>query len=162
MPNPFSFRALLKKREDGLSNKGKDQETVTSISRLGVREGSDNREREISPSITGVTLHEELTPDKYGLILLNGDSGQQLPNYTVDVIAVHGLGGGAYKTWTHENGKLWLRDFLPGDLPGARVFTYGYDSTFVFSRKTGTLRAYARALIEDIRCERTLAEVYND
>ena len=49
---------------------------------------------------------EELTSEKHGLILLNGDSGQQLPSNTIDVVAVHGLGGGAYKTWTHENGKL--------------------------------------------------------
>ena len=84
-----------------------------------------------------------------------------MPKPIVDMVAVHGLGGGAYKTWTHNNGKLWLRDFLLEDLPNARVFTYGYNSTFVFSRETGTLREYARALLEDIRCEKTLPEVYN-
>ena len=30
---------------------------------------------------------------------------------TVDVVAVHGLQGDAYKTWEYENGTLWLRDF---------------------------------------------------
>lgn len=46
----------------------------------------------------------------------------------VDIIAVHGLNGNANKTWTHPNGKLWLKDFLPTALPGARIFTYGYDA----------------------------------
>jgi hypothetical protein len=48
-------------------------------------------------------------------------------------VAVHGLGGDALKTWTAENGKMWLRDFLPDDLKNgaspcfARVMTFGYD-----------------------------------
>ena len=161
MPDSLFFRALFKKREDGVSNKGNNHKTADSTSRLGPREGSDSHERETSLRVTDVAPQEELVLDKYGFCLLKGDSGQQLLNYTVDIVAVHGLGGGAYKTWTHDNGKLWLRDFLPGDLPGARVFTYGYNSTFVFSRETGTLREYARALLEDIRCERTLLEVCN-
>ncbi len=33
------------------------------------------------------------------------------------IIAIHGLGGDAYRTWTHENEKLWLRDFLPLQIP---------------------------------------------
>jgi hypothetical protein len=43
------------------------------------------------------------------------------------------LGGDALKTWTAENGKMWLRDFLPDDLRDgaaschARVMTFGYD-----------------------------------
>ena len=27
-----------------------------------------------------------------------------------------------------DDGILWLRDFLPSDLPNARVLTYGYDA----------------------------------
>jgi len=48
-------------------------------------------------------------------------------------VAVHGLGGDALKTWTADNGKMWLRDFLPDDLRDgaapchARVMTFGYD-----------------------------------
>jgi len=100
-----------------------------------------------------------LDSGKYGLFLLNRDIGQQARKYNFDVVAVHGLGGDAYRTWTHDNGKLWLRDFLPEDLPSVRVFTYGYNSTFVFSRDTGNLRDYARELLENIRSERKHPEV---
>ena len=45
------------------------------------------------------------------------------------IVAVHGLGGHAMATWTHDStGKLWLRDFLPHTIPNARIMTFGYDS----------------------------------
>ncbi|KAK0709354.1 hypothetical protein B0T26DRAFT_623891, partial [Lasiosphaeria miniovina] len=53
--------------------------------------------------------------------------------YPVDIIDIHGLNGHPFNTWTHENGTLWLRDLLPGHLPGCRVYTYGYPSD-VFSK----------------------------
>lgn len=51
----------------------------------------------------------------------------------IEVVAVHGLQGDAYRTWEHDNGSLWLRDFLPEDIPNARIMTFGYDSTIAFS-----------------------------
>ncbi|KAF5004697.1 hypothetical protein FDECE_8808 [Fusarium decemcellulare] len=50
----------------------------------------------------------------------------------VDIITIHGFEG--YNSWKHsanghEHGResiFWLRDFLPIDLPSARIFTYGY------------------------------------
>ena len=50
------------------------------------------------------------------------------------IVAVHGLNGHREKTWTWENTQnqnenvLWLRDLLPGKIPQARVWTWGYDS----------------------------------
>ena len=102
---------------------------------------------------------KEATPNENRLFLLNEDYRRQSPDYAIDVVAVHGLGGDAYKTWTHANKTLWLKDFLPKDLPGARVFTFNYNSAFCFSRETGGLRTYARVLLECIRCERTRPEV---
>lgn len=158
MSKPFSFRRFIGKKGDSTINKGKAPDTVASTSRPGPRAESRD-EQEINSEVVDVAPQEEPALEKYGLILLNEDAGQQAPEHTCDVVAVHGLGGGAYKTWIHDNGKLWLRDFLPVDLPGARIFTYGYNSALVFSRETGTLRDYARALLEDIRSERTLPEV---
>ncbi|RSM16134.1 hypothetical protein CDV31_004597 [Fusarium ambrosium] len=69
--------------------------------------------------------------EQYGLFNLNSSTAQtpesQQDAYKLDIIAVHGLGGDAYRTWQHENGFNWLR-YLPKELPGIRVYSYGYDS----------------------------------
>lgn len=75
-------------------------------------------------------------------------------DYALDIIAVHGITGDAYDTWTHQNGALWLRDFLPKDFPGARVFSFGYDAEVFCSRNTGDIASFARTLLEDILRER--------
>ena len=137
MPIRFSFRQLAgKRRENGVDAVNDEAQNGRGDSTLA-----------------------EATPE-LGLFLLNKDISSQA-KYNVDVVAVHGLGGGPYKTWTDESGKLWLRDLLVEDLPGARIFTYGYDSAYVFSRETSTLRDYARALLEAIRSGRTATEVRN-
>jgi hypothetical protein len=74
--------------------------------------------------------------------------------YNADIIAIHGLGGTAYKTWTHSNGKLWLRDFAPNEFPGARIYTFGYDSGVAFSRGAGSLNDFARSFLGAIQSER--------
>jgi hypothetical protein len=71
----------------------------------------------------------------------------------LSVIAVHGLGGHAFNTWT-EGGRLWLRDFLPSDLPKARVLTFGYDSGIAFTNSKSTLRDFARSLLESVNQHR--------
>ncbi|RSL74566.1 hypothetical protein CEP53_000140 [Fusarium sp. AF-6] len=69
--------------------------------------------------------------EQYGLFNLNSSTAQTPESrqdaYKLDIIAVHGLGGDAYRTWQHENGFNWLR-CLPKELPGIRVYSYGYDS----------------------------------
>lgn len=47
------------------------------------------------------------------------------------LVAVHGLNGDAFETWTHKESKvMWLRDLLPEELPNVRIMTYGYNSKF--------------------------------
>lgn len=49
------------------------------------------------------------------------------------IIVVHGLRGGATKTWQHaQTGVVWFQDLLPGLLRSlqadkARIWTFGYD-----------------------------------
>jgi hypothetical protein len=46
------------------------------------------------------------------------------------VISVHDLGGHPFETWMSNNtGKMWLKDFLPDDVMGTRVMSYGYKSS---------------------------------
>jgi hypothetical protein len=42
---------------------------------------------------------------------------------------VNDLGGHAFESWTSQNtGKMWLKDFLPNDVKGVRIMSYGYNS----------------------------------
>jgi hypothetical protein len=89
--------------------------------------------------------------------LLSREADKEICN--ADVVAVHGLGGHAYNTWTHENGVMWLRDIACRELPGARLYTFGYDSGVAFSRGTSDIRGYANSLLEELRRERQTVEV---
>jgi len=71
------------------------------------------------------------------------------------VIAVHGLGGHWEKTLTDENGRLWLRDFLPSQLRNtedarinARIISYSYNSNTAFSRAVTSIEVEAEALLD--------------
>lgn len=53
----------------------------------------------------------ETQDKKYGLFFLNQQQFEDLAKAgearcSVDIVAVHGLNGHAYNTWTHQNGKL--------------------------------------------------------
>ena len=72
----------------------------------------------------------------------------------VDVVAVHGLQGDAYKTWTHENHTLWLRDMLPTEVPSARIMTFGYESAVAFSNSVSGIRDKALDLLNRLSAKR--------
>lgn len=79
-----------------------------------------------------LTKASELPKSKpiFDLIELTTASSDTFDDPSVpDIVAIHGLMGDVYKTWTHENGKFWLRDFLPEGLEGkVRIFTFGYEA----------------------------------
>jgi hypothetical protein len=79
--------------------------------------------------------------------------------FPVDIIAVHGIDGDAYNTWTHENGYFWLRDAVPEAFPGARVYSYGYPANIFMSLETGGFDDFARGLLLEISLERKSKEV---
>jgi len=58
------------------------------------------------------------------------------------IVAIHGLDGHREASWTANNDKLWLRDFLPQHVPSTRILTYGYDAYTVTS-STQTLNSHA-------------------
>ena len=64
--------------------------------------------------------------DFYGFTPLYTPEG----DIEIDIIALTGLAGHAFGSWA-ASPHMWLRDFLPEDLPRARVLLYGYDSNLV-------------------------------
>jgi hypothetical protein len=102
--------------------------------------------------------------EKYGLFPLHppvntlGDVEDQ-ETYALDIVAVHGITGNAYDTWIHDNGNFWLRDLIPKDLPGVRVFSYGYPAEVFCTLSIGTLDTFARSLLEGLKRERRKKEV---
>ncbi|KAH6879994.1 hypothetical protein B0T10DRAFT_412368 [Thelonectria olida] len=86
----------------------------------------------------------------HGLFVLHPP--QEVPNehhnHSVDIVAVHGLNGKARGTWTDKpSGMLWLEDFLPEEMPEARIMTFGYDSSLTFSQSRGRIEDFARDLL---------------
>ena len=123
----------------------------------------------IGPSRPGKTLDgiSESMSSFYnadGLIQLapgNIDNRSQ-ENCGFDVIAIHGLMGHPRDTWTYKNTKgevYWLHDFLPKKLPGARIYTYGYDSRVFLSPHTGDIYSYAKKLLDALSRQRDAPSV---
>ncbi|TGO57714.1 hypothetical protein BOTNAR_0196g00150 [Botryotinia narcissicola] len=115
-----------------------------------------------SKSATTVVPIDTEPSERFGLFHLNPvpvpPKNGESP-YRIDIVALHGIKGDAFKTWTEKNEdgvkNLWLRDQLPNELPGARIFSFGYDANVLFSRGTGTIEDFATALLEDLLRERS-------
>ena len=84
--------------------------------------------------------------------LLKYDRRHSANNFSI--VAVHGLGGDWEKTWTDDNGALWLRDFLPSQLPPARIMSYGYNSRTAFSKAVTDINDEAAMLLDRLVGER--------
>ena len=90
-----------------------------------------------------------------GLSLLSSqsvdDSSEQ--GCAIDVVAIHGLNGDPRSTWSckgPEGEVFWLRDLLPKALPGARIYTYGYDSKLYLSPSTANLTSWGKGLLDHL------------
>lgn len=45
---------------------------------------------------------------------------------------------------------MWLRDFLPQQIPHARIMSFGYDSVLLFSKSTSDVATFAEQLLESL------------
>ena len=79
------------------------------------------------------------------------------------IVAVHGLNGHREKTWTANNdGDVnWLSDFLPSDIPNARILTWGYDANTHSTSRISAQHLYdhAKTLVSDLCLKRRMTEV---
>lgn len=53
---------------------------------------------------------------------------------------------------------MWLRDFLPVDIPNARILTHGYDSAVLASSCTASIDDYAKDFLGALRTWRKTNE----
>ncbi|OBT39306.1 hypothetical protein VE00_10073 [Pseudogymnoascus sp. WSF 3629] len=71
----------------------------------------------------------------------------------VDLIFVHGLGGGSRKTWTKPNdpSTYWPKEWLPNDedMEDVRIHSFGYDSNWGKKSNLG-IHDFANALLSSI------------
>jgi hypothetical protein len=95
--------------------------------------------------ISGNGLHLIYEPPSHLIDTISPE--KQCP---IDIVAVHGIMGDAYTTWAHSNGHFWLRDSLPEEVPGARIFSYGYPANVFFSLEKGRIDDHACTLLEDL------------
>ena len=100
-----------------------------------------------------------------GLQLLKplGGCSEHEIQYELDVVAIHGLNGHPINTWTCKETEpqvFWLRDLLPQALPGARIYTYGYNSNVFFSQSPGDISSYAKGLLDRLVVVRKSIAVY--
>lgn len=49
---------------------------------------------------------------------------------------------------------MWLRDFLPEDIPNARILTYGYDSKLLHNNSTASIHEFSQNLLEALTSAR--------
>ncbi|KAL8371675.1 hypothetical protein RB595_001465 [Gaeumannomyces hyphopodioides] len=94
---------------------------------------------------------------------LDWESKHGTPN--LDVVAVHGLNGECFRTWTHEEPTgektMWLNDLLPHKLPRTRVMTFGYNASVVGNTSVAGIRDNARSLLISLRDKRDGDGTYN-
>ncbi|KAI0188050.1 hypothetical protein EV127DRAFT_435338 [Xylaria flabelliformis] len=108
----------------------------------------------VSSAAQSASVRKEQTrSERFGLFYVGGSpvDPKQDNQYPVDIIAVHGLNGDAYTTWTHPNGMMWIKDILPSFIPGCRVYTYGYPSQVAFSSSFATVQEFSRGLLSSVR-----------
>ena len=75
------------------------------------------------------------------------------------IIAVHGLNGHPFRTWTTKSGVMWLQDskLLSKAAENSRILTYGYDAnvTSIFgSTSSDRILQHAHTLIANLVADR--------
>ncbi|KAI9450634.1 Alpha/Beta hydrolase protein [Russula earlei] len=79
----------------------------------------------------------------HGLTVIAGGDDSKL-----DIIAIHGLNGHAFNSWTVDDGVMWLRDLLPAQVPDARVLLYGYNANVIEDASRSRIQEHARLFIK--------------
>jgi hypothetical protein len=75
-------------------------------------------------------------------------------------VAVQGLEGHSIEIWTHpKSNAFWLKDFLPHQIPDARIMTFGYNAATAFGQSTSDVIDHAKGLLTSLVDKREESEV---
>ena len=113
------------------------------------------------PTLTA-TLSFNAQPGEPLLLSEDKDSYGFTPLYTpegdieADIIALTGLAGHAFGSWA-ASPHMWLRDYLPNDLPKARVLLYGYKITLAGSQSKNILTDLTSNFVAKFHTMRSLS-----
>ena len=75
-----------------------------------------------------------------------------------DIIAINT--GHAFGSWAASR-DMWLRDFLPNDLPKARVLLYGYNSNLAGSQSNNIISDFTKNFVVKFHTMRSLSRSEN-
>lgn len=72
------------------------------------------------------------------------------------IVAVSGLAGHSLGSWKAPKGhEVWLRDFLPKDLPGGiRVLVFGYDTELLNSKNKSSITDFGSIFLDRLKTAR--------
>ncbi|PVH94680.1 ribonuclease-like protein p/mrp subunit [Periconia macrospinosa] len=84
-------------------------------------------------------------------------------NPLVDIVAVHGLNGHPFKTWTTGTNRFWLgdSDLLPTNLKQSRILTFGYNAgvtALLGKTSSDTILQHAQTLVAELVADRELED----
>ena len=131
----------------------KDQIQVTSLSPgINLDEPSLTATFSFTAHLGDELLHSE-DRDFYGFTPLYTPEG----HIEADIIALTGLAGHAFGSWA-ASPQMWLRDFLPKDLPRARILLYGYDSSLADSQSKHILMDLSNNFVVKLGTMRSLSK----
>ncbi|KAL6412597.1 hypothetical protein AUP68_03801 [Ilyonectria robusta] len=82
-----------------------------------------------------------------GITPLSGKEDAVLDIIAIPDLDSHAIGGFKAKTGTN----VWLRDFLPEDIPTARVLTYGYDTAIAEKNAKYSITDLAKAFLDSYK-----------
>ncbi|KAI0430640.1 hypothetical protein F5Y09DRAFT_355828 [Xylaria sp. FL1042] len=140
-----------------------DQFRKHSLVHILSRSGSERTVEDITISGTNSTretfpllnLPEETDNDK-GPLGLTTLFHPLEPEVTVDIVFIHGLGGGSRKTWskTPAPSHFWPKSWLPEDpdFQGVRIHSFGYRADWVERQKSIlNITDFAQSLLGELK-----------
>lgn len=164
MPSLQKLLRKLKTQRDGVSHSGSGSPVNPPVSESSTNTASNGQQALIVP-LSDAQQATRVQPQSYDLAEKQGlrtihlpspasDDDEDRVGNSLDIVAVHGITGNAYDTWIHGNGTFWLRDLIPKDLPGVRIFSYRYPTDVFCTFAIGTIDIFTRSLLESLKRER--------